>query len=217
MREHVVTEQDGTVWIKDIPMIDQGKKGYCSVATFARVFALYGMESVDEHVLANLCETKVSGGTPVSATMEAMNKISRKYHTKFLILDDHGSNINALIEPYNKLARRKDKPLATKRSKKLYAQFDHEILKEVYAEKKSEVNKWIKDMKKHIDKGYPIIWLVLFDRKETPTHIRMIMGYNLKKQTILYSDSWGANHASKPMPAAEARGINLGRYVLQLR
>ena len=45
----------------------------------------------------------------------------------------------------------------------------------------------------------------------------MITGYNLKNQTILYSDSWGAAHARKIMSATEARGITLGRYILKLR
>ncbi|MFR4224380.1 MAG: hypothetical protein ACLT38_12745 [Akkermansia sp.] len=39
--------------IQDIPMVDQGQKGYCVVATAARIFAYYGMDYVDQHELAS--------------------------------------------------------------------------------------------------------------------------------------------------------------------
>lgn len=213
--QHVVREEDGTVWIKDIPMVDQGQKGYCSVATFARVFAFYGMESVDQHVLANLCETGEGGGTPINATIDAMDRISHKYHTKFIVIDNYSENIQALLKPYNKLAKKHDKPLVSAYT--IYNDLHYPFLKEIYTQKKTETTKWVKDMAKYIDNGYPVIWLIWYNSKDSPTHIRMITGYNLKNQTILYSDSWGAAHARKIMSATEARGITLGRYILKLR
>lgn len=213
--QHVVREEDGTVWIKDIPMVDQGQKGYCSVATFARVFAFYGMESVDQHVLANLCETGEGGGTPINATIDAMDRISHKYHTKFIVIDNYSENIQALLKPYNKLAKKHDKPLVSAYT--IYNDLHYPFLKEIYTKKKTETTKWVKDMAKYIDNGYPVIWLIWYNSKESPTHIRMITGYNLKNQTIVYSDSWGAAHARKIMSATEARGITLGRYILKLR
>lgn len=208
--QHVVLEEDGTVWIKDIPMVDQGQKGYCSVATFARVFAFYGMESVDQHVLANLCETNAGGGTFVDDTIDAMNRISHKYHTKLIIIDENRGHLSSIIKPYNKLAKRKKKPLIDPYMEDLHEKLDRDILREIYAKDRTGTQKWIKDIKEYIDEGYPVIWRI-------PKHMRMIIGYNLKNQTIVYSDSWGAEHARKLMPATEARGITRGRYVLKLR
>lgn len=48
-------------------------------------------------------------------------------------------------------------------------------------------------------------------------HARLIIGYNLKKKTIIYTDSWGAMHARKTMPAADAMGMTMGRYIIKLR
>jgi hypothetical protein len=47
--------------------------------------------------------------------------------------------------------------------------------------------------------------------------MRLIIGYNMKEQTIIYSDSWGAGHEKKTLPAAEAAAMTTGRYVIKLK
>ena len=87
------------------------------------------------------------------------------------------------------------------------------------------MNKWLKDIKKSIDGGSPVIWLVMVGiyQEEIPLpqsrggHARLIIGYNLKNKTIIYTDSWGAMHARKTMPAADAIGMTMGRYIIKLR
>jgi hypothetical protein len=46
-------------------------------------------------------------------------------------------------------------------------------------------------------------------------HMRLIIGYNLKTSEILFSDSWGAEHALKRMPAAQAFAIMNGMYYME--
>jgi hypothetical protein len=41
----------GDVWLGDVPMVDQGQKGYCVVASAERVMRYYGSK-VDENELA---------------------------------------------------------------------------------------------------------------------------------------------------------------------
>ena len=55
-------------------------------------------------------------------------------------------------------------------------------------------------VKENIDNGLPILWLV-------PGHARIINGYNLRKRTILYTDSWGEGFEVREMPYAEAQGL----------
>ena len=62
IKQHVRKEGKRVV-IQDIPMVDQGQKGYCVVATAARIFAYYGMDYVDQHELASLANTSADGGT----------------------------------------------------------------------------------------------------------------------------------------------------------
>ena len=48
-------------------------------------------------------------------------------------------------------------------------------------------------------------------------HMRLIIGYNMKEQKIIYSDSWGMGHEKKTIPAAEAAAMTTGRYVIKLK
>ena len=63
LEANVTRDPSGEVVISGIPMIDQGKKGYCAPATCARVLLYYGLD-VDMHLLAEVMETRSRGGTP---------------------------------------------------------------------------------------------------------------------------------------------------------
>ena len=223
LRDSITTEEDGTVWLKGVPMVDQGQKGYCMPATLARIFAFYGMDKVDQHTLADLCDSGDSGTT--SRGMElAMEKVCKKFHTKFIVLEDYTTTLKSVIEPYNKLAKKADKPTMSLYSD-VYGTADAELLRKARAGKANQVGKWLKDIKKSIDSGSPVVWLVMVGiyQEEIPLpqsrggHARLIIGYNLKKKTIIYTDSWGAMHARKTMPAADAMGMTMGRYIIKLR
>ena len=224
LRGSITTEEDGTVWLKGVPMVDQGMKGYCMPATLARVFAFYGMDKVDQHALAAVCNSNAGGGTTAYAMEQAMKDVCKKFHTKFIVLEDFLSTHKSIIEPYNKLAKREDKPTVSFQSD-IFGTADAEILRKARAGKNSQVNKWLKDIKKSIDGGSPVIWLVMVGiyQEEIPLpqdrggHARLIIGYNLKNKTIIYTDSWGAMHARKTMPAADAIGMTMGRYIIKLR
>ena len=61
LKSNVEQEANGDVYICGIPMIEQGKKGYCAPATCTRIMLYYGIE-VDMHLLADLMHT-IKGGT----------------------------------------------------------------------------------------------------------------------------------------------------------
>lgn len=224
LRDTITTEEDGTVWLNGLPMVDQGQKGYCVPATLARVFAFYGMDKVDQHALAAVCDSNAGGGTTTYAMEQAMRDISKKFRTKFIVLEDFVSTHKSIIEPYNKLAKKADKPTVSFQSD-IFGTADAKLLRQARAGKNSQVSKWMKDIKKNIDNGTPVIWLVMVGiyQEEIPLpqsrggHARLIIGYNLKNKTIIYTDSWGAMHARKTMPAADAIGMTMGRYVIKLR
>ena len=62
-------------------MVDQGQKGYCVPATLARVFAFYGMDGVDQHALAALCDSSADGGTSSNSMEAAMAAICKKMNS----------------------------------------------------------------------------------------------------------------------------------------
>lgn len=180
--KNVVSNKFGDVLINNIPMVDQGAKGYCVPATFERVMR-YMKVPADMYILATLA-TEPGGGTNTSKLAEKSKNIIR-----------------------SKARRIKD--------------FDSEEVK-------------IRDVKKYIDKGVPIMWRMrslskyndianqrTYEREnvtdqqawsskiseeaetEAPAlekqnenhHICMIIGYNEATNEFAVSDSWGPRYA----------------------
>ena len=64
----------------------------------------------------------------------------------------------------------------------------------------------------------PVIWSVMLGLvPEDPPlpqafggHMRLIIGYNAKDRTILYTDSWGARHERKTMGLEDAILVTTG-------
>lgn len=76
----VTKSKGGHRYIKNIPMIDQGEKGYCAAASLARVLQFYGYP-VDMHAMAELAETEAQltvydmGGTHRQDLLRAIRRI----------------------------------------------------------------------------------------------------------------------------------------------
>lgn len=224
LRDNITKEEDGTVWLKNLPMVDQGQKGYCVPATLARVFAYYGMDKVDQHALAAACDSQGSGGTSSRDMETAMEDVCKQFRTRFIVLDDYTTNLKSTVESYNKFAKREDKEPLNLYSD-VFGTADAKVLRMARAGKAPQINKWMKDIKKNIDAGTPVIWMVMLgiyqEEVSLPQsrggHARLIIGYNLKKKTIIYTDSWGAMHARKTISAADAAAMTTGRYIIKLR
>ena len=222
LKGKVKHEEDGTVIIDSVPMVDQGMKGYCAPATLSRLFAYYGMDGVDQHALAALCNSQGSGGTSTADMQDAMERICKKFHVRITTLEDYLSVVTSICEPYNKIAKKKDKPFISPAEDPL-AVADPDILKQARAPKPAVVDKWMKDIRKSIDAGIPVLWGVKVGIYQEPVplpqarggHMRLIIGYNPKKRTVIYTDSWGAGHERKEIDAAEALSMTTGRHILK--
>lgn len=215
---NVKRTDEGDVWIDNIPMIDQGEKGYCLPATVARIFSYYGMDGVDMHAMASMCDTVAGGGTTIGGMTEALEKIGSRFHVRVMTMKDKGKKPGPeeIVESYNKLAKRKGKPasrgfigVADRDIDNALSVFDQEILEESFPVKKAAMKKWFRPVHKSIDSGIPVLWGI-------PGHMRLIIGYNDDKGLIYYSDSWGAGHEKKKMSALNAYMITLYRGYLRL-
>lgn len=78
----------GDVYIDNVPMIDQGKKGYCAVASAARVYQYYGLET-DQHMLAQIAGTGPTSGTSLGEMVGALKKVTRHVHSRVLVLYEY--------------------------------------------------------------------------------------------------------------------------------
>lgn len=215
---NVKRTDEGDVWIDNIPMVDQGEKGYCLPATVARIFSYYGMDGVDMHAMASMCDTVAGGGTTIQGMLEALEKIGSRFHVRVMTMKDKGKKPGPeeIVESYNKLAKRKGKPasrgfigVADRDIDNALAFFDQEILEESFPVKKAAMKKWFRPVYKSIDSGIPVLWGI-------PGHMRLIIGYNEAKGIIYYSDTWGAGHEKKKMSALNAYMLTLYRGYLRL-
>ncbi|MCS7063586.1 MAG: C39 family peptidase [Methylacidiphilales bacterium] len=177
--QNVVNEPDGSLWINNIPMVDQGEKGYCTVATMERVFRYYGIP-LDQHLAADLAESSALMGTRITLGIEAAEKLLK------------GNDLRL-------------RPLREDNRGRL--RFDR--LKEV------------------LSQGLPIIWNVDLSQSDEPGnnalgssfagHTRLIIGLNLDKQEIYFSDSWGVLHQKKTMSFENASRIHISAFYLEPR
>jgi len=220
---------NGDVFIKNVPMVDQGPKGYCVVATAERVFKYLGLD-VDQHEMAAVANSTSSHGTNPEAMVEALKKLTGRLKVHIRELQPWNyTDFNKLISDYNRAAKKNKKRevnIAGMRNIDLgaiYSSFDPESLKESRtAPGKGAFTKFQREVAGAIDRGVPLMWSVelgLFKEGNLPQshggHMRLIIGYNLKSGEILYSDSWGAAHALKRMPMDNACAMTTGLYYLE--
>ncbi|MBR5050606.1 MAG: hypothetical protein IKX75_04645, partial [Desulfovibrio sp.] len=106
MKENVVPCERGGVWISGIPMVDQGDKGYCVVATLERLIRYYGGE-VSQHELAQLFNTADGGGTSIYLSHFVSDDVCRKYHLKQETLRMPTLSAERILKRYNASAAQK--------------------------------------------------------------------------------------------------------------
>ncbi len=227
VKNNVVKKENGDVYIQGIPMVDQGKKGYCVVASIERVARYYGLK-VDQHELAQLADTTASGGTYASDMEKAFKKITGKIHvrTNRIIDYDYDQTVKD-VKAYDREAKKQEAKVFDIDFDRQYviaqgfwANADKDVFKTIKA-KQTRYKYFNSKIEEFIDRGIPICWtlyLGMFPEKGLPQswggHMRLITGYNKKTQEIIYTDSWGEGHAEKRMPAIEAWCMTTGAYAM---
>lgn len=191
---NVVEADDGDVFISNIPMVDQGDKGYCVVATIQRVFEYYGI-GADMHQIAQISDADPESGTNPLVMAKELDKIDYRFNTRLEII--------GLGYPLTEVDEKKG---------------------EYYVGKPVDERKFLKEIKNSIDDGLPLLWGLALGRfPERPNlspqtsggHMRLIVGYNEEDGDIIFSDSWGAGHEHKKMKMSDAYKASLGLFVLK--
>ena len=219
----------GDVWLGDVPMVDQGQKGYCVVASTERVMRYYG-NAVDANELAQVANTSSAGGTSTDAMMEALKKLGSRLKVRVREVE-HGDSVKdilKLIADYNRAAKHAGvaeipDPGHSIDVGEVYRAMKGDVLKEVRTKNKSSLSRFQREVQSHIDAGVPLLWTVMLGLAKEPGiapqtfggHMRLIIGYNTAKEEILYSDSWGAGHELKRLPAADAWTMTTGAMSIE--
>lgn len=226
LRARVRRESTGDLLLPDVPMVDQGQKGYCAAAVTERVLRYYGRD-FDQHQVAQMAGSTAEGGTSGEALVESVSRIARGLDLNFRkLIEMEVQEYLRLIEDYNRAARKKNLPPFEHDLMidvdLMYRTMDAATLREVRAARAVNMRQFFASVQENIGMGVPLLWgVVLGIVGETPElpqaaggHMRLIIGCNPRTQEILYSDSWGSGHALKRMPLADAWAITTGLYTM---
>ena len=218
-------EADGSASL-DVPMVDQGQKGYCAAASVARVMAYYGFDFLDQHQIASWAASDADRGTNEAMLKKISGVLHDRYKLVYSELPAGKSDLQDLVKKYNREAKRQKRPEASYApapgtrivmADSIWAQFDPDLLRAARTSNQQANQIFFAAVKKSIDAGVPLVWSVMLGYvAENPPlpqarggHMRLIIGYTADKR-ILYSDSWGAGHERKSMSLEDAMTITTG-------
>ena len=198
-KANVETGANGDVYIKNIPMVDQGPKGYCVPATMERILKYYSIPDVDMHKIAAVCKTNVGGGTTISSVMKDFKNVCNTFKLRMAPVNGFTMNsISALVDkgipvcwtllstkPYT------ERMVANTEKRQKEADFDSYI-------------SFIKDQKK-------------LPKLRDGAHICLIIGYNKKSKELAVSNSWGDSFAISWVRFDDAKTVSHNLFVISPR
>ena len=215
--------------LRDVPMVDQGQKGYCVVAAAERVLRYYAVE-VDQHELAQLSASSAAEGTDPRMMVEGLKRVGTRLGLRIKVLEDFDfDDFLKMVDRYNSSAKRAKLPQLTYGHLvdvgALYDAMDAALLREVRLKQQGDFGRFKSDITGNVERGFPLLWSVHLGKvPETPAlpqggggHMRLIIGYNPATGEVLYSDSWGQGHELKRMKWEEAWTITGGLYLVEPR
>ncbi len=190
LSKNVVKAAGGDVYIKGVPMVDQGAKGYCVVASCQRLFEYYKI-ACDQHEMAQLAGTSADGGTSSLAMEATLGKIDSRFNTRF----------KPLISPSLR-GERTYRPPDLKKFTESIKSHVAEGVPLLWA-----LNLGIAREEPPLPPGGQM----------RGGHMRMIIGFNEAAGQIIFTDSWGAGHEMKRMSMSDGFAVTDALYVLQPR
>lgn len=235
LKANVVKDANGDVRIAGVPMVNQGEKGYCAVATAERVLRYYGIH-VDEHELAQQAGTTSEGGTQTARMREVARRIGERNglgYQDILAIAVTTADYYKEIERYNKAAKALDrKSLSPADFTRDHVFYSDEMIEAMEPEvllasrrRDSRLRRFSAAVRQQVNAGVPVFWGVtlglyreaIANPQSRGGHMRLIIGYNDRTNEILYTDSWGSGHELKRLAADEAFAMTHDAYILKLR
>lgn len=190
---NVKTHSSGATYIHGIPMVDQGNKGYCTVATTQRLFEYYGIVC-DMHQLAQIAGSDPEKGTNSLTINKELGAIDHLFKTRFECLAlRHSTGLVELVE--NQYV---GDPVPEKRFYDFIEKYVKEGIPLLWS---LEVGVYPEDppLKNQSGGG----------------HMRMIIGFDEANQKIVFSDSWGSGHEFKTMAKKDVYKATTGLFMMK--
>ena len=197
--ENIITKAYGDVLVGNIPMVDQGPKGYCVPATFER-YLRYMQIPADMYILAMAGQTQVGGGTSLAKIIDAVDGYV-------------GSQNRSMKEVGGEIKLRTVKKYIDKGLPIIWTLFSsrqyNSFVNKRTVERQS-VNDWEawKDRSKNEARDINLI------KDFRSAHACMIIGYNNTTAEIAVSDSWGPSYAVRWVPVDQIAQVSQGSIYL---
>src|SRR4051812_12121138 len=107
----LVRDPDGGERLPNIPMVDQGRKGYCVTAATERVLRYYGVD-VDQNELAQIADADAARGTNPDVMFDALKKLASRFRIQVMTEYQLSyADFMREINDYNRVARNAPKTL----------------------------------------------------------------------------------------------------------
>lgn len=191
---------NGDVILRDIPMVDQGPKGYCVPATWERVMRYMGVPA-DMYVLAMAGNTAYGGGTSlagiIAGARDAIERGGRRVETL-------GGRIN-LRNVQQNIDRGLPIMWALFSLDQLNTSVNARMIKRASM---TNTASWSADLVPFRKSAREL------RRVNANPHMCMIIGYNDQTGEIAVSDSWGPEFAERWMTLEEADAVSQGSYMV---
>lgn len=189
--------EGGDVVIGDIPMVDQGPKGYCAPATAERSMRYLGIPA-DMYILANAGQTGFGGGTNVDMMLSGMAAQIRSKRRSF---DSWESELKI-----KEIAKYIDKGLPVMWTLCSTKGFNDT------ANKRTKERKTVTDWAAWREKVTAEAAANSLPKDKDTRHIVLIIGYNKDTNEMAFSDSWGDDFKERWITLQEAEQVSDGRF-----
>jgi hypothetical protein len=204
LAQRVKRADNGDVVVTDIPMVDQGPKGYCVPATWERYLRYLGIPA-DMYLLANAAGTS-QDGTNLDAMVQNVDSLVTLYHRR---IDASSGDLDLPT-----LAKSLDAGLPLMWTCNVHIPFERAVSQRMAD--RAAVTDWSAWTAKLADQDKTEIPAEITQTPIDGGHQRMIIGYNPKTNEVAISDSWSRAFAIRWLTLDEANAINAGQtYVIE--
>jgi len=220
---HVKKLPNGDVYVDDVPMVDQGDKGYCALASSERVMRYYGIDC-DQHDMAQASGSDACGTGP-EELQDALHRLQNRFRIRVRdIIHWDVRDYERFTSVYNREAKRVGaRPCPDGYVWASFYGLDKDVLREART-KGIGYEKFTKSVLDFTSRGVPLLWgleLGIYPENGQKAlqfgggHMRLILGYNQKTDELIFSDSWGAGHELKRMAMRDAYVVTRGLYMIE--
>ncbi len=197
VKSNLETRPNGDVVIGDLPMVDQGPKGYCAPATMERAMRHLGL-SADMYVLAMTGNTGFGGGTSMYALFDGMGQYIRRKGRSF----DNWSGEMKLKE----LAKYIDRGVPV-----IWGLSSTESFNET-ANARTKERAGVTDWSQWKTQMAQVAASSALVPDDQSAHVVLIIGYNKETNEIAFSDSWGERYKERWITVGEAEKVSQKRF-----